>query len=666
MGYNPYTSDDEKQLVKYLATHNPDGKARKGNALYKQLTVDVRGRSHAFTHLTFCLQTGRWPWSKRHPWQSWRDHFVKNEVVMNKKVKAYQKKMAVESRDDKKDAKQQSDKHVAGPSSGEQLTARKRGRDSSSSHVDPNKRQKVADKQVNTERCGLTSSSSKDNAELETSEAREDATRRKAAARVHSSNELELKTFRVLDEQPVEGLQVVDHRDDDTEERSEVGKMLENVTSSTNISESVLFSSLTRLTCLFLIFRGQSTAQQAHDVSPPSVMRTEVTIVNSLAQHSDGSFNSLFDGDSSEHVSDSEKELSNVSHKVAKYRLPREDNFFRSSPEASASGRGPLVNKVKTLARRNPPTLIEGAFTSTFVKRSLKNGESDGDESTNGPPHRPSRPIKKAKTPTEERRHSLVRNVTTTSAEASSEGDDADVWPPIRRVRASNLSEYRGNQSGQVAEVAPTQELEKKPDNKNRRPRASLDRNDGRHDRQSVEWDLIEREGDNQPLDHAPGGQSHRQSSELLPETLEHLTAGDLKLQPIYDDDKRVDLLEERRKNKHLRQSVGSSRTDSVVANHSLSHRIRQSPSLSLYLSTQDQSFVATLGIQRTISLMSKNHGFRKGVVKRILETVHSIAKADEILRLMRIKAEEVGSTAVLQKLSAVNESLTSRRLQDS
>ena len=647
MGYNPYTSDDEKQLVKYLATHNPDGKARKGNALYKQLTVDVRGWSHTFTHLTFCLQTGRWPWSKRHTWQSWRDHFVKNELAMNKKVKAYQKKMAVESRDVKKDAKQQSDKQVAGPSSGEQL-ARKRGRDSSSSHVDPNKRQKVADKQVNMERRGLTSSSSKDNAELETDKAREDVTRRKAAARVSSSNEPELKTLRVLDEQPVEGLQVVDYRDDDTEERSEVDKMLENVASNTNISESVLFSSLTRLTCLFLIFRNQSMGQQAHGVSPPpSVMRTEATIVNSLAQHSDGSFNSLFDDDASEHVSDSEKELSNVSHKIAKYRPPREDNFFRSSPEASTSGCSPSVNKAKTPAKRNPLTLIEGAFTSTFVKRLPKTGESDSDESTNGSPHRPSRPIKKSKTPTEERRHSLVQNVLTASADASPEGDDADVCPPIRRVRACNspaeAPEYREKQSEQVIEVALTQELEKNPDNKNRRPRASLDRNDRRHDRQSVEWDLVERKGNDQQLDHAPEGQSHRQSSEPLPETLEHLTAGDLKFQPIYDDDKHIDLLEERRRKKNIRQSAGSSRTDSVVATHSLSHRIRQSPSLSLYLSTQDQSFVATLGIQRTISLMSKNHGFRKGVVKRILETVHSIAKADEILRLMRIKAEEVG-----------------------
>ncbi|KAF8352169.1 hypothetical protein F5887DRAFT_16632 [Amanita rubescens] len=568
---------------------------------------------------------------------------------MNKKVKAYQKKMAVESRDDKKNAKQQSDKQVAGPSSGGQLTARKRGRDSSSSHVDPNKRQKVADKQVNMERRGLTSSSSKDNVELETDRAPEDVTRRKAPARV-SSNEPELKTFRVLYEQPVEGLQVMDHRDDDTEERSEVDKMLENVASNTNISED------------------QSTGQQAHDVSPPpSVMRTEATIVKSLAQHSDGSFNSLFDDDFSEHVSDSEKELSNVSHKIAEYRLPREDNFFRSSPEASASGCSPPVNKVKTPAKRNPLTLIEGAFTSTFVKRLPKTGESDGDESTNDSPHRPSRPIKKSKTPTEERRHSPVQNVITASAEASPEGDDADVWPPIRRVRASNLPaeapEYREKQSEQVVEVAPTKELEKKPDNKNRRPRASLDRNDIRHDRQSAEWDLIEPKGNDQQLGHAPGGQSHRRSSEPLPETLEHLTAGDLKFQPIYDDDKHIDLLEERRRKKILRQSAGSSRTDSVVATHSLSHRTRQSPSLSLYLSTQDQSFVATLGIQRTISLMSKNHGFRKGVVKRILETVHSIAKADEILRLMRIKAEEEATRQLTANMAEPSDSIsTSRR----
>ena len=43
MGHTPFTSADERRLVKYLVTHNSDGKGRKGNAIYQQLTTDVRG-----------------------------------------------------------------------------------------------------------------------------------------------------------------------------------------------------------------------------------------------------------------------------------------------------------------------------------------------------------------------------------------------------------------------------------------------------------------------------------------------------------------------------------------------------------------------------------------------------------------------------------------------
>ena len=42
MGYNAYNTDDDTHLIEYLATYNSDGKARKGNALYKQLSENVR------------------------------------------------------------------------------------------------------------------------------------------------------------------------------------------------------------------------------------------------------------------------------------------------------------------------------------------------------------------------------------------------------------------------------------------------------------------------------------------------------------------------------------------------------------------------------------------------------------------------------------------------
>ena len=43
MVHEPFTSSDEWRLAGYLVTNNPDGKGRKGNAIYQQLTSDVRG-----------------------------------------------------------------------------------------------------------------------------------------------------------------------------------------------------------------------------------------------------------------------------------------------------------------------------------------------------------------------------------------------------------------------------------------------------------------------------------------------------------------------------------------------------------------------------------------------------------------------------------------------
>lgn len=388
--------------------------------------------------------------------------------------------------------------------------------------------------------------------------------------------------------------------------------------------------------------------------------------INAPPPHSDGSFNSLFDDVPSEPTSDSEKEVASTSRKVAKsYQLTQRDDFFRSSPETDAAvsnGWDRLsANRAKTPARRQPPTLIEGPFISTFVKRSPRIRESNGNEPTDTR----SRSTEKTKLPTRERPRSPVQDSITVPTEArrkSGDNADVDAWPPTRKV-SRVPRETQQEQLEQRVEVVPTQKVENKPDSKTRRQPVSLHRNDEKHPRQSAERNG--RQHGDQELGRVPGIDSPCRSLKSLPETLGHVVAakskmppidlvsisGDphrFKLQPICDEDKRIDLREERRKKVILRQSVGSSRSDSVAANHSTPHNTRLSPSISLHLSTQDQSFVTSLGIQQAITMMSNNHGFTKMVVSRILQTVNSIPKADEILRRMRVKAEEVGKIAVL------------------
>ena len=159
--------------------------------------------------------------------------------------------MVDESENDEEDAKQPPTKKVEGvpgSCSGERDNNRKRGRESPVLQ-DPNKRQKVPDKQVNMER---RSSVGNGNAEPV---AREDSAGSKGSgSRVSPPNESESRSSRKLDEQSVEGLLLMDH---DTEERQDVHKMLKIATGSgSNISEFVLFSSSTRLTCLPLDLQG--------------------------------------------------------------------------------------------------------------------------------------------------------------------------------------------------------------------------------------------------------------------------------------------------------------------------------------------------------------------------------------------------------------------------
>ncbi|KAK7040369.1 hypothetical protein VNI00_009839 [Paramarasmius palmivorus] len=77
---NDYTEEDEEYLVEYLATKTTSNTGRKGNNIYKQLVDDEV-----------------YPWHKRHPWQSWRDRYVKNSEDFDRRIKRYQRKKGLGS-----------------------------------------------------------------------------------------------------------------------------------------------------------------------------------------------------------------------------------------------------------------------------------------------------------------------------------------------------------------------------------------------------------------------------------------------------------------------------------------------------------------------------------------------------------------------------------------
>ncbi|KAF5311449.1 hypothetical protein D9611_011569 [Ephemerocybe angulata] len=72
-----YSDKDRENLVKYLAVYSDSPDGRKGNKLYQNLVENAEGR---------------WPWSSRHTWQSWRDHYTKNSDALNRSIKNYQKR----------------------------------------------------------------------------------------------------------------------------------------------------------------------------------------------------------------------------------------------------------------------------------------------------------------------------------------------------------------------------------------------------------------------------------------------------------------------------------------------------------------------------------------------------------------------------------------------
>ncbi|KAK7452658.1 Proline-, glutamic acid- and leucine-rich protein 1 [Stygiomarasmius scandens] len=125
-GRNPYTQSDDRYLVGYLAAHSHE-KNRSGNAIYKQLAENAEGK---------------WPWSRRHSWQSWRDHYAKNKYSFDVAIRKHLKKRTSSSSQD--DASSQARTNSRTQSDGPTAAQKKRKRESNGNGGgDPDKRARV-------------------------------------------------------------------------------------------------------------------------------------------------------------------------------------------------------------------------------------------------------------------------------------------------------------------------------------------------------------------------------------------------------------------------------------------------------------------------------------------------------------------------------------------
>ncbi|KAH9939450.1 hypothetical protein B0H21DRAFT_756965 [Amylocystis lapponica] len=74
----PYTTEDDRNLVFYMAQHSLTSKNRLGNKLYEDLWSSTdEGRS----------------WVKRHPWKSWRERYKNNQAEYDKQILRIQAKL---------------------------------------------------------------------------------------------------------------------------------------------------------------------------------------------------------------------------------------------------------------------------------------------------------------------------------------------------------------------------------------------------------------------------------------------------------------------------------------------------------------------------------------------------------------------------------------------
>ncbi|KIL68455.1 hypothetical protein M378DRAFT_8528 [Amanita muscaria Koide BX008] len=620
MVYNAYTSKDVKHLIEYLAENNRDGKGRCGNKIYQQLVEN--GIS----------QQKKWPWSKNHPWQSWRDHYVKNEAILSKKIKMYQrehgilteaqdsknkdkKAMKIEAAETRRRLAQEEEEESSSSVAKESVYSRKRAgetvRDPSPSD---RKRQKVM----------------KESEERHSSLPKEGSNTSLAG---HALAENEGKAEPTLPDI------------EDTEDRQEVNQMLapDEQTGSAGASDKVLARRAVPSTT-------RRVSALARKVPVPS--------------QSDDSFDSLFDADSDILVPDSDEVVNALLPGRAQNRDQRRDDFFQSSSGASTSTES--VDKRRFLPRRrHPPVLVEGPFKTTFTTKASQprgigpDADLESDEVTGPwPPIRTQPRTPSSLKDQKSKRGQVKYNGSDEQAVMHhATGVDADHWHKNNRSHtASDTGLVHTSQhqlfKGVKSEPSPTVENGEHPISLLSKSRATR----SAESRIPMVEEICDDFGFGNDQDSTSTRVDHPEQG----------TSRGSAMSQASQNGRYVDLHEEgrRRHSRRLTDVPGSSRGTSIF---STSHG-RQSP-IPIQLSTQDQSLVTTLGIQQAVTMMSKNHGFTEDVVSRILQNVSSIPRADEILREMRVKAEEAALNHLMLdeprgRRSSKQPSRASRRFQ--
>ncbi|KAF8842633.1 hypothetical protein BDN67DRAFT_1001525 [Paxillus ammoniavirescens] len=78
-----YTNDDDTHLMRYLARYSASKAGRSGANLYRDLEAN---------------KDDRWPWADRHPWQSWRERYIKKAEYFDPRIAKYQEKHGLPKR----------------------------------------------------------------------------------------------------------------------------------------------------------------------------------------------------------------------------------------------------------------------------------------------------------------------------------------------------------------------------------------------------------------------------------------------------------------------------------------------------------------------------------------------------------------------------------------
>nr|VWO98403.1 Transcriptional repressor rco-1 [Ganoderma boninense] len=68
---NEFSTREDDYLAQYIAKYNPQREGRTGNKLYQRLVENAEGK---------------WPWHKRHTWQSWRERYRTDQARFDRRI----------------------------------------------------------------------------------------------------------------------------------------------------------------------------------------------------------------------------------------------------------------------------------------------------------------------------------------------------------------------------------------------------------------------------------------------------------------------------------------------------------------------------------------------------------------------------------------------------